>query len=141
MQGTIPNVSKGVSMIKYEDLLISSKFFYKEGSEESSLLFPDETKEIPSNQRARKAAGVDVQPETQCCSDAALDSRNASMDIDVAMEAACGDATFLVVKYIAPRISVRTDFWSPGRAGGCGLRFRKRYCKTNTVIMPLGSLQ
>ena len=39
--------------IKFEDLLLSSKFFYIEGSEDSNHIFPDEIKEYGNIESSR----------------------------------------------------------------------------------------
>jgi hypothetical protein len=82
------------SMIKYEDLLIPSKFFYTEGSEDSRLIFPDETKEDLSRGRTQpEASGSRALIRSR---NTAIAEKRLAMNIDVAMEAACGDETFLV---------------------------------------------
>jgi hypothetical protein len=91
------DIFKGPSLITYEDLLISSKFFYTEGSEDSSTLFPDETKENVSGERdstrAQRCTGALADTS---CADAARSQKQSLLDVDVGLEAACGDAAFLV---------------------------------------------
>ena len=83
-----------IKLFKYEDLLIPSKFFHTEGSEDSALIFPDETKEdLPKGGTQSEASGSRVFIEGHV---AASTEKRSAMDIDVAMEAACGDETFLV---------------------------------------------
>ena len=93
-------------MITYEDLLFSSKFFYTEGSEDSSLIFPDEIKEYGNTGSLLQVGHVEGtihgdgnNGNTQLCSSLRESTRNSvTLDINVAMEAACGDPTFLVSK-------------------------------------------
>ena len=118
-------VGKPLTSIRYEDLLISSKFFYKEGSENSSESFPDDIKEGRSETtechqemtRMRNnghfECAQDEKPQSECnhtsrlhgdpgalythqSSDSKKTTEPAALDIDVAMEAACGDPSFLV---------------------------------------------
>ena len=102
-------VGKQLSAIKYEDLLISSKFFYTEGSEDADRIFPDETKQcresgLDRHQESNFALVVPDQTLQHSARDAAkhsseTESRRMSravLNVDIAMEAACGDSTFLV---------------------------------------------
>ena len=97
----MPGGGKQLSTIKYEDLLISSKFFYTEGSEDSDILFPDEIKLSRESQLGRPdqslqhAAGGAASSSSK---DGSSNMSSAALDVDVAMEAACGDPTFLVRK-------------------------------------------
>jgi len=82
---------KELSKITYEDLLISSKYFYTEGSDDSSLLFPDETKEEnPGDSSCAGKGSANPQEGSKIQN---------SLNIDVAFEAACGDPNFLVKDY------------------------------------------
>ena len=79
---------KDLSKITYEDLLISSKYFYTEGNDDSSLLFPDETKEEnPGDSSCAGKGSANPQEGSKIQN---------SLNIDVAFEAACGDPNFLV---------------------------------------------
>lgn len=90
-------ISKPLSMMTYEDLLISSKFFYSEGSENSQVLFPDETKSLELSEAGCQQDGPAKSNAAEFCSQYHENSDNQSLfDIDIAMEAACGDPTFLV---------------------------------------------
>ena len=106
---TMAGNGKQLSTIKYEDLLISSKFFYAEGSEDPDTIFPDETKlsresqlDRPQDSHLRRndpdqslqhAAGGAASSSSK---DGSRNMSSAALDVDVAMEAACGDPTFLV---------------------------------------------
>ena len=90
-------------MISYDDLLISSKFFYTEGCEDSSLLFPDETKEVGRkdvSMRPSESCEKNIAPKHENSESPPMQSELAcipsAMDIDIALEAACGDSEFLV---------------------------------------------
>ena len=80
--------------IKYEDLLLSSKFFYTEGSEDSKSLFPDEIKEYgnidPSQQHLAESESRGKRMCTKNCWDPD------DLDVYLALESACGDPQFLV---------------------------------------------
>ena len=102
---------KQLSTIKYEDLLISSKFFYAEGSEDPDTIFPDETKLSRESQLDRPQESYlrrdDLDQSLQHAAGGAAspppvirpsNMSSAALDVDVAMEAACGDPTFLVRK-------------------------------------------
>ena len=97
-------VGKQLSTIKYEDLLISSKFFYTEGNEDTDMIFPDETKQYPklgfdqhSNHEILQHAAA-KSDEASLCSTHFESTKTTltALDVDVAMETACGDTTFLV---------------------------------------------
>jgi hypothetical protein len=80
-------------MLRYEDLLLSSKYFYSEGSEDSRELFPDETKDdvlmksekIGSNDSHTRGLNYESK------------GNKTVLDVDVGLETACGDAEFLVI--------------------------------------------
>ena len=89
-----------IEVLTYDDLPFCSKFFYSDGSEDLESSFPDETRQNPQ-----------VENRLECC------QRNAAVHTDffnqnsdftlayptlkiletkIALEAACGDSTFLV---------------------------------------------
>jgi hypothetical protein len=80
-------------MMRYEDLLISSKYFYTEGSEDSRELFPDETKDDVSVKSEKKASN---DSHTRRLNFGTMGNRIV-LDVDVGLETACGDAEFLVI--------------------------------------------
>ena len=101
----MPSGGKELSKITYEDLLISSKYFYTEGNDDSSFLFPDETKDKNSgtaldSQSCPIDSGGHYLPtarESKCNINSTERSKPQDIiDIDVALEAACGDSNFLV---------------------------------------------
>ena len=81
-------------VIMYEDLLLSSKFFYTEGSEDSKSLFPDEIKEHgninPSQHHIPMLESSEKRMHTKNCWDPD------DLDVYQALESACGDSQFLV---------------------------------------------
>lgn len=87
--------------ITYEDLLISSKFFYNEDLEDSKLIFSDDSKEHQDTVHSKRYGNQQGQDHSFIADDLhlpggeALDKPSA-LDVDIAMEAACGDSTFLV---------------------------------------------
>jgi hypothetical protein len=93
-QGSECAAKSMIKLFKYEDLLIPSKFFHTEGSEDSRLIFPDETKEdLPKGGTQSEASGARAFTGDHV---AVSTEKRSAIDIDVAMEAACGDETFLV---------------------------------------------
>ena len=80
--------------IKYEDLLLSSKFFYTEGSEDSKTLFPDEIKEhgnMDPSRHYRNDSDFNKKPMYKIHGWDRDD-----LDVYQALESACGDSQFMV---------------------------------------------
>ena len=89
--------------LSYEDLLISSKFFYTEGSDEAERSLPEETKQCRESDLDRQQEsnfGLGGDHDAALCyqETGSRQMRSTVLDVDVAMEAACGDPTFLVSK-------------------------------------------
>ncbi len=85
----MPSGGKELSKITYEDLLISSKYFYTEGN--PGIVAG--SRNCPASSRGDCLTASDSKGN--------IDSKEISkhqeiLDIDVAIEAACGDPNFLV---------------------------------------------
>ena len=115
---------KELSKMTYEDLLISSKFFYTEGNDDSRLLFPDETKNdiIETAVESRNCARSSRDDFLRACeskyniSSTERQRPQDILDIDVALEAACGDSNFLVSTY-GPNLQYFASIFYSCRAG------------------------
>ena len=94
------------SMVTYEDLLISSKFFYTEGSEDSNAMFPDEAKEHLPGKNCHLAEAASKPHADSRLLKCETQSSSTDVDIDVALEAACEDHAFLVNEMLPSYVRV-----------------------------------
>ena len=108
--------------IKYEDLLLSSKFFYTEGSEDSKSLFPDEIRENGNFDVSRHHltdSGSRNKPTNH-----GWDPDD--LDVHLALESACGDYQFMVKSkcdHLGLHIHFESTLCFPDRVVGCIFRF------------------
>jgi hypothetical protein len=93
-KGSEPSVAGKMATVTFQDLLISSKFFYTE-DDDSKIDLPDETKEIVSVKHDQRSYVGHDQTETWH-SETTPTNQCSYLDIDHALETACGDAEFLV---------------------------------------------
>jgi hypothetical protein len=91
--GSDPSVAGKMATVTFQDLLISSKFFYTE-DDDSKIDLPDETKEIVSVKHDQRSCVGHDQTETR--QETTPPNQCSYLDIDHALETACGDAEFLV---------------------------------------------
>ena len=89
-----------IEVVTYDDLPFCSKFFFSDGSEDLGSNFPDETRQNPQIEnrleccQRNAAVHIDLFNEN---SDFTLTSPTLNiLDTKIALEAACGDSTFLV---------------------------------------------
>ena len=95
-------MSKNVARLTYGDLSFPSKFFYSDGIEDVESIFPDETKQSP--QVSNKLEGCPVQQYIpnqfenvdKQAEFIVMYPTLKLLDKKTAIEAACGDAKFLV---------------------------------------------
>ena len=125
-------------MIKYKDLLLSSKFFCTEGSVDSkALLFPDK---IKKNGNFRHHLTDSESRNKPICKSHGWDSHD--LDMYLALESACGDYQFMVKSkcdHLGLQIHFESTLCFPDRVVGCIFRFCSRGTGEDALLHSLRS--